>query len=163
MPLSNELILGFRPRDLGPLCARYNDGFKPTAEALAEAMYRDLKEIHRELLSRHFGAPAQEDAYGICFEMPTPAGVRSFAIFHAEGYIGKAYEVWYAPESSFFGVRLVSRYSPTWLDWRDEHGTDGCFIIDADLLAMVDEARTAIAGRIPEFAQAGIAVEPVFY
>ena len=39
---------------------------------------------------------------------------------------------------------------PVWLDWRDGSGTDGCFIVDADLLAMVEEARAAIVERVPE-------------
>jgi hypothetical protein len=176
MPLSNELVLGFRPRDLGPLCARYDipfdpaglddndaiENFKPTAEALTEAMSHDLREAHQGLLSRHFGAPVEEDEHSY-FDLITPAGVRKFSALSADPYIGEAYEFWYAPENSFFGVALASRYFPVWLDWREEHGTDGCFVLDVDLLAMVEEVRAAIVERIPEFAGAIIALEPVFY
>jgi hypothetical protein len=176
MPLSNELVLGFRPVDLGPLCARYGipfdpaglddndaiENFKPTAEALAEAMSDDLRQAHRALLSGYFGTSVKEDEHGY-FDLVTPAGARKFSVFRAEPYIGEAYEFWYAPENSFFGVALASRYFPVWLDWREEHGTDGCFVLDAELSALVEEARTAIAKHIPEFAGAIIALEPVFY
>ena len=97
----------------------------------------------------------------------TPKGLREFPpfTFVCAGDQYELEDIW--PDDYVCGVCLSGRYYPTWLDWESPHGGASvaytCWIDDPTLRAMMEEAKTAIAARIPEFAHAEYVVKMMFY
>ena len=175
MPYSNVLLLTISHEASASLARRL--GAPVDAGRFTEERYRSqveeplhkllapaLHAAHLEVLAAHF--PDVHEArgrWGNEIVATTPAGRRTFHPFefYLYGDEGECGDAW--PTDFLPGVSLVSRYKPTFLDWRDDVGTAGDFVFNAETMAMIEEARTAIAARVPEFAEAIVAVKFLFY
>ncbi len=128
-----------------------------------------LLEAHLQIIRTRFDPNARVTQARVIqlIVAQTPQGPREFSPFTFE-CVGEQMELgdrW--PDDYVCGVRLSGRYYPVWLDWEDPHGGGAvvytCWIDDSGLRAMMEEARTAIVARIPEFARAEYIVKMTFY
>ena len=87
----------------------------------------------------------------------TPCGTRSFRPFVFELFYDVG-EMDDTPETSTFGVALSGRYFPTFLDWKDEHGTLYPVRFDAEMNRLIQIARHHIEAEFPIFSTASIIV-----
>lgn len=149
-------------------------GFYETVDGILYPLNQQLAEIHKRLIAKHWpdtymgdigaakpggrvprGVPA-DDWYNY-FCAVTPAGPRAFSLFSIERY---------ADEGSYdvnWGIGLTSRYIPAWIDWRERNGGSGSFKLNKEALAMIEEARDAIAEVLPEIKDADLVNAPNFY
>jgi hypothetical protein len=188
MAESNEIILAITWRQAKALAARLGIAWLDPSQAdriefgeqvearLDAALSPALLEAHLEIVQARFDPNARvlsgdwvvdgHALYGSGGKIlsATREGPRLFTPFrflaHGSDEMG---DEW--PGDYIAGVPLSGRYSPMWLDWRDENGgnLDKFFMDDPDMRAMMEQARQAVAARIPEFAAARYAVVLCFY
>jgi hypothetical protein len=67
-------------------------------------------------------------------------------------------------EEMVFGISLTSRYFPTFLDWKDQHGGSGCLVLfNPDTIRAIEYARSVISEVIPEITEATPLVKSFWY
>ncbi len=170
MANGSELVLGFAPPDyarvreaLGiriPLAddeweACRDDGPEEYLEKSAAKVQKLLREAHAECiatLGKVLGT--SRDRYTV---VETALGPREFSPFRVELHYDWS-EMGEKPEHTTFGVSLSGRYFPTFVDWKDPHGTLWPVRFDKETLALVQVARDAIERRLPIFKDAHLAV-----
>lgn len=143
-----ELLPGVRPL----AAVRPAEAAAPV-DLAAERLGAPLATVHARLVRARFDPAAfASDIHGApgrgYLTARTPAGRRTFAPFRLceFGRPGGA-----APVA---GVPLCGGYLPTWVDWRHEAGASAVLALREDTLAMIDEARRALAAVIPQIADA---------
>ncbi len=68
------------------------------------------------------------------------------------------------PEHAIFGISLITRYKPTFLDWAKEHGGSGDVItLNIDTMVKIQVARRHIEKVLPIFAVADIHIKELHY
>ena len=136
----------------------YEKVFRP----LARVLKADLRVAHLELIRAELDPEAKVVQHHVVAN--TSAGPRELSPFRLE-YWGDngGGNRWSWPDDFCVGVPLSSRYYPTWLDWEEEHGTDGKLRLNTETVARIEAARSALAEPLPEIAGAEIASLPIVY
>ena len=125
---------------------------------IPEKHYKRLAKAHRAALAgAGFTVQRIDDQYGRYLLTDTPLGTRCFRPFMFELFYDIS-EMDDTPETSTFGVGLSARYFPTFLDWKDEHGTLYPVRFDTEMDALIRVARHHIEAEFPIFSTATIAV-----
>jgi len=74
------------------------------------------------------------------------------------------YEMGDEPETAVFGVSLISRYFPVFLDWQKESGGSGdTIVLDPETLKLIEIGRRHISSVLPFIETAPIIVKELFY
>ena len=170
MPASNELILAIGLDDVKALCTEHDvtwadvyDEKHDVVDELSKKLKDQLIAAQVKLLDAKFGGGQRRNASGSLAGLgsqltyDTPEGRRNFSLFSFQAFYDED-ESKSFPDGHHFGVSLASRYFPVYLDWRDENGTDGNFVLDQELMTEIDAARAAITEAVPCFANSPIAV-----
>jgi hypothetical protein len=190
MPYGNEVVLGFAPEEypevakaLGielPFCITEDDSEERAEEEAA--IWNQIKVTGSgDWLWDHGVRPLNERAIeahhealklvGFTEITPvdrarvkalTPLGWREFCPFSFELFYDP-HECDDEPEMTTFGVALSGRYCPTFLDWKDEHGTLYPVRFDQETDGFIAAARSCLVKRWPIFTRAHIAVVLKFY
>lgn len=169
MAYGNEVVLGF----VGALKIREllaQLGFEDP-EPLAEDMdkwlseccddinmflaQQDMQDSHRrtlELAGFAFVKALDHDSA----QYATPAGPRRFTQFQVELFWDQDMEP--LPEQAVLGVSLSSRYVPTFLDWRDEHGTLYPIVFDDEMNTLIFLATEELTRVLPWMTDAKVIV-----
>lgn len=107
-----------------------------------------LKEINKALEAAHrealeaIGFKVQHRKNDNGYLVATgPCGKREFAPFCLQSFSDSEGETTF--EDAPWGVALSGRYVPTFLDWRDEHGTLDYFVMDEESMKDVGVVRDA--------------------
>lgn len=66
-------------------------------------------------------------------------------------------------EDGIIGIAISGRYTPTFLDWRNERGTMWNITFDKELLDMVELAKSHIVTVLPQFEKAHIIIRENHY
>lgn len=116
-----------------------------------------------EILKEKFGSfKLLENDYVLC---DTPMGERQFSKF-ALNFHMDSNDMDESVEEAILGVRLSSRYSPTFLDWKND-GTLHPVVFDKELLADLELAKKHLMPILrslsSEFEDACIIVKEMFY
>lgn len=171
MAYGHELFLGFRGlKDIGEAATALDikvfinegeiepeDTYKQINERLQKAWHDAIVDIGLEIirettLNRH-----------ISFLIKTPVGEREMVPWSLELQYDP-HECGDEPEDAILGVSLISRYYPTYLDWREEHGGSGLVIsLDANTLWAIERAKFHIKNVYPIFGKADIHAKEIFY
>ncbi len=135
-----------------------------------EAVQDDLKRVYRpaleaipELKGCKFGKlqgrHARQDLVGV----KTPLGVRGMRPWSLELHFDP-HEYCEEEDDAVLGVSLVTRYNPTFLDWRSKHGGSGD-VLSFDFTTQRDIAiaRKYLSSVVPEFASADLHVKMIHY
>jgi hypothetical protein len=115
-----------------------------------------LRQVHLRLIRARFDPSAYlgQDRYILA---NTPRGPREFSPFS----IGGAGD---EDEPPTYGISIVSRYFPVWVDWAHSSGGSHVpIVLNEPVMEMADEARSAIAEVIPEIATAPLAIVLTHY
>jgi hypothetical protein len=182
MPVSAVAVLALpRLEDLENICLRLNLPWKPLSgydsgysfsekivEPVADVVDGSLQDVYLQLIRRELDASAtfasgspSATRYVLA---ATPLGPRQLIPFRLQlvgDYETESNDDW--TEDFCVGVPLSSRYYPTWLDWEDEHGTDGTLRINIETLRRIELARAALLRTLPEFADAELVSKTLFY
>lgn len=74
------------------------------------------------------------------------------------------YEMNEEPKHAILGISLISRYRPTLLDWKYEHGGSGEVVtLDKQTITNIEIARKHIEKVLPVFAKADIHIKGLYY
>lgn len=103
------------------------------------------------------GQDPEEDDDSSRLLVKTPDGNRTMGSFTLELNYDPN-EIGHEPEDATIGISLSSRYFPTFLDYKDPHGT--LTVLDLDLLQI---ARNNIEAEFPIFKQANVLIVEKFY
>lgn len=131
-----------------------SEEFTFQVEDLAAALTPAVRAAQLEVIRARFDPAAAPDRGGFV-AAATPAGMRRFGPweFEVDGDPVELGDRW--PDDFAAGVSVWSRYFPAFADWRHPHGGSGAPItLAGETLEMFDQARDALAGRIPLFARA---------
>lgn len=114
----------------------------------------DLRQVHLDLVKAFFDETATLSVeHGLAhISAVTGSGRLEFRAFSVEPAGDE-------DEPQTLGISLLSRYRPTWLDWRDEHGgSAGPVILTDEMTALIASARKALVPVVPEIADAPVGV-----
>lgn len=82
----------------------------------------------------------------------------SFGLYYDPDEVGDT------PDSACFGISLISRYFPTFLDWRHSHGQSGDHIVfTSEFLEGIEIAKKYIRSVIPQIDQSNIVIQQIHY
>lgn len=163
MAYGNELVLGFRPpnwhiieealnfkmpenKDLFWHTRIHNNGFDPEVQAaLLDAWKKACDDMGWKFIK-------EKNNHHFIFE--TPLGEREFSPWTLEfqydpNEMGEVYR-----EHGVICVAISGRYFPTFLDWRDPHGTVWNLVVGPDIPKEMMVARKRIIEAVPCFEQA---------
>jgi hypothetical protein len=171
MAYGAELVLGFKFQDFAKIAhltsvdlQNYNfeDEYDTKEQVSNDFMqYFDaLKIAHLEAL-KTAGFPVVSEP-GSLLKAITEMGEREFVSFRLKWYFDP-YEMDDSVEDGIVGIALTGRYRPTFLDWKNKHGTISGLSINQELLEMVEIARTEIVKVIPVFADAELIIKENHY
>jgi len=161
MAYGNEVILGF---SLNQYCKLIGKKIPSINEFENDQYINDTSVLEKLLpqVSISNLLQAQENALikaGICkggkwgdryFNAKTPKGIREFAPLSLE-IIGDTDEIGDEyPDDFVVGISISGRYFPTYLDWKDEHGTIETIGIN-DIGKLVSIIKDEIVKVIPMF------------
>lgn len=112
---------------------------------------KQLADVHLQLVRSHFDLEARfgDNDYILA---NTGAGPREFSTFNIAAS---------GPEDGplTYGISILSRYFPVWVDWRTTHGgSNDPVILNVETLEMAELARAAIRPVIPEIKDAPLGV-----
>lgn len=179
MAYGHELFIGFRGKEkideiaerlgikinFGPLSVDGPPEFDPQS-ALDEINNKLEKVWHTAItgLGIEVLRPADTHSrYLNYFVVRTPTGLREMSPWHL-GFDYDPHEMGDSPEDAIFGVSLISRYRPTFLDWDERHGGSGGIIsINSTTIVNIAIARKNIEIVLPSFATADVHIKELHY
>lgn len=174
MPYGNELFLGFSGNDILPAAEALGltidwEGNPPLGPSeLVADIDKRLDGAYVKCLGMFdfFTDIQSQDGH---YHVQTPLGRRDMVPWKLE-LAYDPYECGDETADAVLGVSLISRYFPTYLDWKDPHGGSGATLyLDATNMQMIDRARGWIVHAMPNatalqvFSTARICVKNIFY
>lgn len=174
MPYGNELFLGFSGDDIAPavqalgLTLEWDGDPYLQPDDVRAAIDEKLDAAYRQTLGMFdfFSEVKREDSVsrGVGYYIvTTPLGKRTMSPWELE-LAYDPHECGDEPQDAVFGVSLISRYFPTYLDWKEPHGGSGNTIyLDGINMLMIDQARAFIVHAMPNFSAARICIKTKFY
>jgi hypothetical protein len=168
MAYGTELFIGFKGKEkIDEIATELNlkvglDG-EITPENIIWATNVLLKKAWRDAIDEiglEFVRAADNPRF---FIVNTPSGIREMVPWDLELYYDPD-EMGEEPEHAIFGISLISRYFPTFLDWASEHGGSGDIItLDSQTLINIQIARKHIEKVLPSFAKAEVHIKELHY
>jgi len=127
-------------------------------EHVDDSVGSKLISIHLDLVKTHLDPNATVDQSGyVTVNSSEFSGSVQLSPFSIEALSDEDGPVTY-------GISLISRYFPTWIDWKEPHGGSGDpIILDEPTLKMAELARVALSEVIPELLTAPLGVVLVHY
>lgn len=174
MATGSEVVLGFSyeqyekiSKELDILLPLTDDDWHNVQDSVMDSFVKHQKtllDIHKKCLETYgfkiFNKSSRKiKDFLIC---ETSEGKREFSPFNLELFYDPD-EMGETLDVSTFGIALSGRYFPTFLDWRDAHGTLWPVRFNQELNDMIKIARNEIESKFPIFEEANICVIERFY
>ncbi len=173
MAYGTELILGFTRDEVEPaakslgLKVNWKKGGDLTPEKRFNQINKDLRSAYLACLKTipifTKISEIDKDIYHTTYAVDTPIGVRKMRSW----WLVVQYdpdEMGDSKDDAILGISLISRYSATFIDWREPHGGSGGVIcLDQETLDMVEKARAALVPVLPNFSDARICIKMIHY
>lgn len=143
---------GDRPENLAEMLAEPDQRFEVYELLCDTEVARRVRAAYRPALEERFGSatPGRHDGY---FVVDTPTGRREFRAWSI-GTHGDEDE-----PDQVFGVSLLSRYTPVWLDWREDHGgSNGPIDLGQEAWQLIYDARMTLGKVVRAFETAPLTI-----